>query len=193
MVVLTHPAPVKGKCAQAVHKVRTAPVAGIRNECIAPIPIQPRDWPSIVDGEWMTLEQHGVMIRLVLDFWRNQVVPTEEYVRIGLDRMNLRTARRINLPALIKIAEGLISKRAAIDQKTRELIAEAAGFKCHYCGVNISGGYHIDHAQPVARGGKNADENYRATCKPCNLTKRTMTEVEFFAFLAGQAEGGESA
>jgi 5-methylcytosine-specific restriction endonuclease McrA len=49
----------------------------------------------------------------------------------------------------------------------------AAWFCCRYCGNRIwLKGMHVDHVQPVKRGGDNWG-NLVASCANCNLTKGT--------------------
>lgn len=51
--------------------------------------------------------------------------------------------------------------------------------KCTYCGVLLSGAYHIDHKTPVSRGGSNDISNLQILCGPCNLKKGTKTDEEY--------------
>jgi len=51
--------------------------------------------------------------------------------------------------------------------------------RCMYCGVLLSGTYHIDHKTPISRGGTNDLENLQLLCPTCNLRKHTMTDEEF--------------
>ena len=39
--------------------------------------------------------------------------------------------------------------------------------------------FHIEHREPVSRGGSNAGYNIVLACRRCNLDKSTMTEPEF--------------
>ncbi|TAL43881.1 MAG: HNH endonuclease, partial [Salinibacterium sp.] len=48
--------------------------------------------------------------------------------------------------------------------------------KCAYCGAPAD---TIDHATPLARGGKHAISNLLPACKKCNFTKKTKTREEF--------------
>lgn len=51
--------------------------------------------------------------------------------------------------------------------------------RCAYCGQAISDSYHIDHKDPVSRGGTNDPSNLQATCPKCNMAKGAMTDEEF--------------
>ena len=50
---------------------------------------------------------------------------------------------------------------------------------CAYCQVLLDGTYHIDHKQPVSRGGTNDIANLHLTCPRCNMRKGAMTHEEF--------------
>lgn len=51
--------------------------------------------------------------------------------------------------------------------------------RCAYCRELLDGQYHIDHKQPVSRGGTNDLENLHITCPRCNMKKGAMTHEEF--------------
>jgi 5-methylcytosine-specific restriction endonuclease McrA len=42
--------------------------------------------------------------------------------------------------------------------------------RCYYCGAALHG-YHVDHVQPLARGGSNGPENIVVCCPSCNHHK----------------------
>ena len=43
--------------------------------------------------------------------------------------------------------------------------------RCANCGACLKASYHIDHKQPVAKGGTNHPDNIELLCPPCNLRK----------------------
>lgn len=51
--------------------------------------------------------------------------------------------------------------------------------RCWYCGEPIEGTPHLDHKQPLARGGSNGPENLCYACGPCNKSKSTKTPAEY--------------
>lgn len=64
---------------------------------------------------------------------------------------------------------------SATAEQIRARVAYFGG-TCSYCG----GAYeHLDHAIPLSRGGTNWPANRRPACASCNLSKRTMTVLEF--------------
>lgn len=146
--------------------------------CTHPVKLRSRDWPSHVDGDPITIEQEGVLIRLVFSIWGNQHVPEyKEALRIA--RLDPRKAKRLKLEMLIPLAEKLTRQRSPIEDYERESVFEKSGGRCSYCGASLEASFEVDHAVPVSRGGRNVIANYRASCQPCNSRKRTMTEAEF--------------
>ena len=53
--------------------------------------------------------------------------------------------------------------------------------RCQGCGLRFTKKRppHLDHMDPLARGGRNEDANVQLLCAPCNLSKHTRTHVEF--------------
>ena len=66
--------------------------------------------------------------------------------------------------------------------------------RCMYCGRAMGVEYlHIDHRNPVDRGGSNEVENLQLLCPPCNTLKSNQTDQEFRSrfrsVLAGRTPG----
>lgn len=59
--------------------------------------------------------------------------------------------------------------RAPIPSRVRKAVFERDAYRCQLCGDWHD--LHIDHVQPVARGGGNAIDNLQTLCGPCNLRK----------------------
>lgn len=51
--------------------------------------------------------------------------------------------------------------------------------KCVFCKTELKNGYHVDHIQPLSKGGSNYKENIQLLCKTCNLSKRNKTQEQF--------------
>lgn len=51
--------------------------------------------------------------------------------------------------------------------------------KCACCGVGLGANYHMDHINPLARGGANEDSNMQLLTRRCNLQKHASDPVEF--------------
>ncbi len=50
---------------------------------------------------------------------------------------------------------------------------------CYYCGAPVFGAYHLDHKQPLSRGGADKLDNLCIACPFCNSSKKDKTEQEF--------------
>ena len=51
--------------------------------------------------------------------------------------------------------------------------------RCVYCNVKLGKGYHVDHIQPLAKGGSNWPSNLQLLCVKCNNRKRATDPLEF--------------
>lgn len=66
--------------------------------------------------------------------------------------------------------------RVAISKKLRFEIFKRDSFKCQYCGKSAPDVIlHVDHINPVKRGGKNDSLNLITSCIDCNLGKGAVT------------------
>lgn len=65
-------------------------------------------------------------------------------------------------------------------QAVRGAIAPAGGFCC-YCNQQFENG-HIDHTQPISRGGTNDYNNLVYICASCNNSKGSKTVLEFLLY-----------
>lgn len=55
-----------------------------------------------------------------------------------------------------------------------------SNYKCNYCGDGIKSSWHLDHVQPISKGGLNAPSNLAASCKVCNEMKNSLVVAKFF-------------
>lgn len=76
-----------------------------------------------------------------------------------------------------KNAEGSFTKEQI------EALYEEQDELCAYCDVPLNGNYHIDHVQPLSRGGSNFIENIVISCPTCNLSKGSKTLEEWRTWL----------
>lgn len=90
--------------------------------------------------------------------------------------------------------ERVKSTKKKAKAKRRALLANAPGFHtaadirqlyedqeglCGYCGIRLPNNYHLDHMQPLSRGGSNWPDNLCLTCPDCNLSKSSKTVDEW--------------
>lgn len=73
-----------------------------------------------------------------------------------------------------------VPARKPLSKKTRFEVFKRDGFKCQYCGAHPPNVLlHVDHINPVAKGGGNSMDNLITSCAPCNHGKgaRELTDV----------------
>jgi hypothetical protein len=63
-------------------------------------------------------------------------------------------------------------------QDIKRIYSEQEG-RCFYCGITLFDDYHVDHKQPLSRGGSNGVENICCACPECNLSKSNKTIPEW--------------
>jgi 5-methylcytosine-specific restriction endonuclease McrA len=76
-------------------------------------------------------------------------------------------------------AEGRTGERGSThaSRLRRYKVLERAGYVCFYCGA---GGADVaDHAQPLALGGSDTEDNLRCACRPCNSAKADLPLAAF--------------
>ena len=58
-------------------------------------------------------------------------------------------------------------------QKHRQAVGDTQGWKCRYCGADVSGQGRsaLDHIVPVAAGGTSEPDNLQILCRRCNVRK----------------------
>jgi 5-methylcytosine-specific restriction endonuclease McrA len=50
---------------------------------------------------------------------------------------------------------------------------------CVACLVSLLNGYHVDHIEPLSKGGSNWPSNLQLLCPPCNMQKAAQSMNEF--------------
>jgi 5-methylcytosine-specific restriction endonuclease McrA len=58
-------------------------------------------------------------------------------------------------------------------------IGAAQKWRCHWCSKPAKTGYHVDHVQPLSKGGTNWPSNLVISCGPCNVSKRASDPLAF--------------
>ena len=59
------------------------------------------------------------------------------------------------------------------------LILTMQNDKCAWCRSRLNGKYHIDHIQPLSKGGSNFPNNLQILCAKCNLRKGPKDPIDF--------------
>jgi 5-methylcytosine-specific restriction endonuclease McrA len=69
-----------------------------------------------------------------------------------------------------------------------ELVARDGGFICFYCKTPLDSSYHIDHQNPIGRGGHHELSNLALACLQCNQEKHNKTLEEYRRWLRKNGE-----
>jgi len=72
--------------------------------------------------------------------------------------------------------KGALGEHTANDIR---LLYEKQEGQCHWCGVSLTDGYHVDHVIPISRGGSNDSSNLVLTCEHCNCSKNDRLPSEW--------------
>jgi 5-methylcytosine-specific restriction endonuclease McrA len=51
--------------------------------------------------------------------------------------------------------------------------------RCACCRASLRGVFHLDHIQPLSKGGAHADDNLQLLCPPCNQAKHAKDPIDF--------------
>ena len=54
-------------------------------------------------------------------------------------------------------------------------------YLCSYCGKSCSGNFHIDHIEPLAKGGLHELDNLTISCPSCNQSKHSKPLLLWYA------------
>jgi 5-methylcytosine-specific restriction endonuclease McrA len=94
------------------------------------------------------------------------------------------------------VAQGNFKRRSLMDNTKSEQsdidlwlvkIYSKPTFRCYYCQDTYKTKFvHIDHVEPLSKGGTNVISNLCASCSSCNLRKHTHSAAEFKNSQQGQ-------
>lgn len=143
-------------------------------------------------GHLSTVE-HGAYMLLIMHYWQNGGLPTEDPKLARICRLSLKEWQKIKdtLSDLFddnwthkRVNEELAKTIRALRPPPREWriirqrIFARDNYTCSYCGMR-GGPLECDHITPIARGGSNHDGNLTTACRPCNQSKSDRTVEEW--------------
>lgn len=71
-----------------------------------------------------------------------------------------------------------------IRQSLIEPLSKLYGRACWYCGISLKANQlHLDHIQPLSKGGEDTIYNIALSCVSCNRAKWDLTLEQFFAWV----------
>lgn len=107
----------------------------------------------------------------------------QEYYQKNKEQVKKRTAKYAKTDKGIAIRRNVWHKRTMLHRET-DITTEYLKNKldksviCYYC-FKILDEKHIDHFNPVAKGGKHTKNNIVICCPTCNLTKSAKDPIKF--------------
>jgi 5-methylcytosine-specific restriction endonuclease McrA len=116
-------------------------------------------------------EKHSISVKK----WAQKNGPAIKLAKLAWRKANPEAdqAKSRNRRARKRNAEG---RHTAADVQR---IFDAQRGKCAHCLTGIKAGYHVDHIQPISRGGSNWPRNLQLLCAPCNLRKNAADPIDF--------------
>ena len=79
-----------------------------------------------------------------------------------------------------KVRIWAINRRNKTGKVSQSIVAKLLKLQrgmCAICRCNIKSGFHVDHIEPLAKGGANDDANLQLLCPPCNLNKAAKDPI----------------
>ena len=122
--------------------------------------------------------------------------------RSGAARALMEMGRSQNNPYFLRLSDKIEASeiarpRALVNahtrvrnaaKKHRQAVGDSQGWKCPYCGTDVSGRVGtIDHKIPVSRGGTSEPDNLAIICQRCNSSKNDSTPEEYHAYRSVRA------
>lgn len=98
--------------------------------------------------------------------------------RARTKRWRERNPEGVRAHAMTRLALKKGSSGSYTATDVQELYAAQKG-KCPNCRISLKRGYHVDHVEPLARGGLNVRSNLQILCPPCNLSKHASDPIEW--------------
>lgn len=158
-----------------------------------PLPIFIGDY--LVHTMALTGEENGAFLLLIMFYWQNGTLPNNDVKLARIARVSIRRWRRSVGPIirelLVDDGDALAPKmvetwrRKAFGRlpmaewsQLRAFIFQRDGLACNYCGT-VRPDNHIDHVEPVARGGSNHPSNLVVACPRCNMSKGAKSLKEW--------------
>lgn len=126
-----------------------------------------RDYLLAINADWT--KNNPDRISIIQARYRHQ---HPEYVRLRNKQSKAkRRALILNAPGTHTAADIALQVAAQTDKYGK--------LHCWWCGSVITGTYHLDHKDPLSRGGSNGATNIVVTCPKCNLSKNNKTPAEW--------------
>ncbi len=149
---------------------------------------------DILAMELKKLESQLKVAQAEESWLRNELNASREYLRSYVKLWEDLSKIHVKITSLEKQIEQqkpyetahklAYAKAAILDDKSRSMAAQRREMikktdHCPYCGSELGNDAHLDHIQPINRGGLSIDENLVWCCAKCNLSKSNKGLIEF--------------
>ena len=114
--------------------------------------------------------------RVAPDTWREVMEPLWKKDR---RRISSRNTYRLRREALKE------SEEPAYTGDDIACLRKIQNDSCYYCSSSIRTAVHVDHLDPLARGGSNGFGNIMLACPSCNTAKGVLNERQYWKSLEG--------
>lgn len=102
-----------------------------------------------------------------------------------------------NKPELLRVnnQEQRVKRKYEISKETSSTKQEIKAWIkeelkiCTYCGISCESSYHIDHIDPLSKGGTHTLSNLTVSCPTCNFSKNSSLLLIWMAKLTNRSKG----
>ncbi|MFM0141750.1 HNH endonuclease [Paraburkholderia sp. RL18-085-BIA-A] len=112
----------------------------------------------------------------------------KRYRAENADRLSaVKAAWRAENAGLMRIVKINYKARRRAQEATGDSAQDIAAWEsaarkvCYWCSTKCADDYHIDHYQPLSKGGEHRVSNLVIACPTCNLRKNAKDPLEFAA------------
>jgi 5-methylcytosine-specific restriction endonuclease McrA len=103
----------------------------------------------------------------------------EEHLKAIKLEWRAKNALAVRMIRFTYVAKRRAQVRAGDSSRKIRQWVDAQKKVCHWCGKKCKDDFHIDHIQPLARGGLHVTTNLCIACPTCNIRKNARDPIEF--------------
>jgi len=104
----------------------------------------------------------------------------KERTRLGINAERVRAYRKKYPNKVKEFAHTRKGRKfGRLPNGTVKKIGDNQKWKCIVCKCNIKDKYHMDHIQPLAKGGLHTPDNIQLLCPSCNVRKSAKDPLQF--------------
>ena len=120
-------------------------------------------------------KSHPEKVRELRSTW---AAANREKVRASVSKWNKANPESRRAHKAIRRARNASSVGRYSSDDVKALVVSQRG-KCVVCRCDLGNGYHVDHIEPLVRGGRNDRFNIQLLCPSCNCQKNAKNPISF--------------